>query len=90
MVLGLSLVRLGEVVHLEVLTFLRLANLSLGAHPLGGIFHRGEVFLLYPHLVLWVSSPRLTLGTYFLEGPYSPLGAFLVLGAIMLLEVSPS
>jgi hypothetical protein len=89
-VLGLSLVRLGAVVHLEVLNFLGLAHLSLGAHPLGENFHRGEVFFLCPHLVPGVSSVRLTLGTYFLEGPNSPLGEFLVMGAVMLLEMPPS
>jgi hypothetical protein len=68
---------------------------SLGAHPLGENFHHGEVFPLLTHQVLGVSSLGLTLGMFFLEGPHlplgeTPLGACLVLGEVMLLEVPPS
>jgi hypothetical protein len=61
--------QIGVVIHLEVLTFLGLAHLSLGV-----IFHHGEVFLLCPHLGLGVSSLRLTLGIFFLECPHLPSG----------------
>jgi hypothetical protein len=93
-VLGLSLVRPGEIVHQEVLTFHGLSHLSLGLNPLEKIFHHGEIFPLLTHPVLGVSSLVLALRIFFLEGPHFPLGEiplgeYLVLGVDMLLEVPP-
>jgi hypothetical protein len=90
-VLGLSLVRLGAVIILEVLNFHGVAHHSPGAHPLG----ENDFFLLFPHPVLGVSSLGLNLGISFLEIPHFPLGEtpsgeFLVLGVVVLLEVPPS
>jgi hypothetical protein len=69
-VFGLFLVNLGAVVLQEAFLFHGLSHLSLGEHPLG----ENGVFPLSTHPSLEVSSPRLNLGTYFLEGPCVPLG----------------
>jgi hypothetical protein len=72
-----SLVILGAIVHLEVLTFLGSAQIFLGTYPLGVFFHHGEVYILCLHLVLGLSSLGLNLGTYFLEvAPFPLRGIF--------------
>jgi hypothetical protein len=71
---------------LEVFLFHGSTHLSLGAHPLGEI----GVFPFSIHMVLEVSSLGLALRTLFLEGPFSLLGYFLVVGLVMILPVLPS
>jgi hypothetical protein len=58
-------------------------------------FSPWEVFLLCPYLVLRVSSLGLALRIFFLKSSHlpwreTPLGSYLVLAEVMLLEAPPS
>jgi len=64
-VLGLSLVNMGEVVFQEGLTPHGLAHLSMGERPLGETFPSGKDFHLLIPMVLGQSSLGQVLGRHF-------------------------